>query len=226
MNEQNKCLNGIKINFTKESFLLGKHNESAVKKLHSFIEQEKGGIFTIFSKDKETGKTHLVQAAGNELWDRDVPVNYTTTEYFTSSVLFSLKEKTIFEKIYCQEKMDYILEDIQFAFDKDLIKKWIIGWLHYCVENNKKVMLTFRGDIEAVDPELKELLQSQSIVEIEKSDRSFKERVARTWASVNDVELTEDEVFDLSQRESLREIKCMISLRQEVYNVNENIESK
>ena len=164
MNEQNKVLNGIDLRIAKESFLIGTHNAFAVQELHSFIEKEKGGIFTIFSKDKETGKTHLVQAAENELWDKIVPVNYTTTEYFTSSVLFSLKEKTTFEKIYCQEKMDYILEDIQFAFDKDLIKKWLIGWLNYCVEKNKKVMLTFRGDIEAVDPELKKFITEKRVL--------------------------------------------------------------
>lgn len=216
MNEPNKYLNGINMNITKESFLLGKHNELAVKKLHGFLEQERGGIITIFSK-KETGKSHLLQAAGNVFWDMDVPVNYSTTESFIPRVLMSLREdgeeKTTFEKTYCQEKMNYILEDIQFAFDKDLIKKWLIGWLKYCVEKDKKVILTFRGDLEEVAPELKEVLQSQLIVEIGEPNQSFKERVARAWASVNDVELTEDEVFDLSQRESLREIKCMIMLK-------------
>ena len=218
MNEQHKAFNGISINLTKESFLIGKNNEAAVNELHRFIEQENGEIFTIFSKGKEAGRTHLVQAAGNELWDRNVPVNYTSTESFSSRVLLSLRKngekETTFEKTYCQENMNYILEDIQFAFDKDLIKKWLIGWLKYCVIKDKKVILTFSGDdLEAVDPELKELLQSQSIVEIGEPDRSFKEQIIRAWASENDMELTEEDVFDLSQKESLREIKSMIMLK-------------
>lgn len=91
------------------------------------------------------GKTHLMQAIGNEIKKRDPSVNikYATSEEFTNNFISSIQngEQQEFRDMY--RKIDVLLiDDIQFFNNKGRTQEEFFHTFNALYNNNKQIVLT------------------------------------------------------------------------------------
>ncbi|GHU80474.1 chromosomal replication initiator protein DnaA [Clostridia bacterium] len=113
--------NGLSPRYTFENFVIGTNNDLAVGTAKAIVDSpgnKKYNPFFLYGPSG-IGKTHLIQAIGNELLARDpkIKVLYTTIEQFYHGFVEAMRKKTGFSDKY--RKLDVlIIDDIQFIAGK------------------------------------------------------------------------------------------------------------
>ena len=95
--------------------------------------------------DVGLGKTHLVQAIGNEILNRSPEKNvvYTTTERFTSQIIESIKNNSINDFIYYYQNIDtLIVDDIQFLANKAKTQEIFFNIFNQMHQSGKQLVFT------------------------------------------------------------------------------------
>lgn len=220
--ERDKTLSHLNPYFTFEVLLVDEHNRKAVDAVKDFVYQKESGIIILFSDGKqENGKTHLAQAAGHLFFDEmNSKCIYSTAESFVSyAINHALANAgkdglTPFEKLYCQNDMNYILDDVHFLIHKEICAKYFKDWLNYCIKNGEKVIVTLANNPEQIeDEELRQVILSYPCYEIYVPTECFKEKYVVHQAKKEGVMITEDDIKCLAKK-SFREIGCEIYLRK------------
>ena len=121
--------------YTLENFVVGKSNSyafAAAENVVNFPAQNNNPLF-IYGKSG-LGKTHLMQAIGNEILKRNPHMNvlYVTSEQFTIDMITFLKEKNMEEFRRQYRDVDVLLvDDVQFintsGVTLDLIRSFLCG---------------------------------------------------------------------------------------------------
>ena len=109
------------------------------------------------------GKTHLMQAAGNDiaLHYPDKKILYITSERLTSDIVESLKNKTIEELKQKYAKLDLlIVDDIQFIAGKERTQDIFFGTFNELYSKNKQIILSSDRPPSAI-PTLEARLRSR-----------------------------------------------------------------
>lgn len=91
------------------------------------------------------GKTHLMQAIGNEILSRQphAKIKYATTESFTNDFITALEKNTIEEFRHMYRKIDVLLiDDIQFLSNKNKTREEFFHTFNELYNHGKQIVMT------------------------------------------------------------------------------------
>ena len=110
------------------------------------------------------GKTHLLQAAGNEImsmYKGQVRVKYVTSEKFTSDIVWAIRNSRAEEIKKTYRDTDVlIIDDIQFIGGKEKTEEEFFHTFNALHENNKQIIISSDRPPRAI-PTLEERLRSR-----------------------------------------------------------------
>ncbi len=183
-----------------ETFVIGPFNALAHTAAKTVAEKPGIAYNPLFIYGKTGhGKTHLIQAVGNQLKRAGKKVFYVTSERFTVDYFNSLQNGTAnsFKDKYRQYDV-LIMDDVQFLANKEKTQEELFHLFNALHDNNKQIV--FSSDIHpALLSGLEERLQSRfsqgMIVDIPAPDLESRAAILRAKAAQNSISL-EDDVVD------------------------------
>ncbi|MDO8659490.1 MAG: chromosomal replication initiator protein DnaA [Candidatus Parcubacteria bacterium] len=157
-------LTNLNRRYTFNSFVVGSNNELA-HAASLAITKNLGKIYNplFIYGGVGLGKTHLLQAAGNQaaLDNQDRKVCYISSERLTADIVESLKNKTIEEMKQRYAKLDLlIIDDIQFIAGKERTQDIFFSTFNELYGKNKQIVLSSDRPPSAI-PALEERLRSR-----------------------------------------------------------------
>ena len=183
-----------------ETFVVGPFNQLAHTAAKAVV--EKPGIvynpLFIYGKTGH-GKTHLIQAVGNQLKKTGKKVFYVTSERFTIDLINAIQKGTAnnFKDRYRQYDV-LIMDDVQFLAKKEKTQEELFHLFNAMHDNNKQIV--FSSDIHpSLLSGMEERLQSRfaqgMIIDIPAPDSESRGAILKAKAAQNSIMLT-DEVVD------------------------------
>lgn len=221
--------------YSFETFVVGPYN--ALAHAAAKTVSEKPGIaynpLFIYGKTGH-GKTHLIQAVGNQIKKTGKKVFYVTSERFAVDYFNSLQSGTAnsFKDKYRQYDV-LIMDDVQFLASKEKTQEELFHLFNALHDNNKQIV--FSSDIHpALLSGLEERLQSRfaqgMIVDLPAPDIESRAAILRAKAAQNSITLDDEVVEHLAQsiegnvRElegSLNTIMCQTQLLGRMLTIDE-----
>jgi chromosomal replication initiator protein len=151
--------------YTFKNFIVGSSNELAFAAAQAVIKDigKKYNPLFIYG-GVGLGKTHLIQAVGNEIintYKNKVNVLYVTSEKFINDVVWSIKNKRTEDMKKKYRDVDVlIIDDIQFIGGKQRTELEFFYTFNALYENNKQIIISSDRP-PAVIPTLEERLRSR-----------------------------------------------------------------
>jgi len=150
--------------YTFDSFVIGSHNELA-QAASSAIVNNPGKVYNplFLYGGVGLGKTHLLQAIGNEILKKNPQkkVLYMPAERLTAEIVESIRNKTAEETKSRYHKLDIlIIDDIQFIAGKEKTQDIIFSTFNELHGKNKQIVLSSDRPPKAI-PALEERLRSR-----------------------------------------------------------------
>ena len=153
--------NGLNNKYTLENFIIGSNNELAVAAAKSIINTPgtRYNPFFLYG-GPGLGKTHLVQAIGNELLKKDpsLKIFYTPISHFYSDFIDAIQNgkgkefNRKFQKLDC-----LIIDDFQFIVNKEKSQEEFFNIFNDLYQLNKQIIVTsdrLPSQIKTVDERL------------------------------------------------------------------------
>ncbi|OGG65369.1 hypothetical protein A3I99_02855 [Candidatus Kaiserbacteria bacterium RIFCSPLOWO2_02_FULL_45_11b] len=189
--------------YSFENFVIGPYN--ALAHAAAKTVSEKPGIaynpLFIYGKTGH-GKTHLIQAVGNQVKKQGKKVFYVTSERFAVDYFNSLQSGTAnsFKDKYRQYDV-LIMDDVQFLASKEKTQEELFHLFNALHDTNKQIV--FSSDIHpALLSGLEERLQSRfaqgMIVDIPAPDLESRAAILKAKAAQNSINLSDDVVEHLA----------------------------
>lgn len=189
--------------YSFETFVIGPYN--ALAHAAAKTVSEKPGIaynpLFIYGKTGH-GKTHLIQAVGNQVKKQGKKVYYVTSERFAVDYFNSLQSGTAnsFKDKYRQYDV-LIMDDVQFLASKEKTQEELFHLFNALHDTNKQIV--FSSDIHpALLSGLEERLQSRfsqgMIVDIPAPDLESRAAILKAKAAQNSITLADDVVEHLA----------------------------
>ncbi len=151
--------------YTLESFVVGSSNElayAAVQATTKNIGKKYNPLFVYGGVG--LGKTHLLQAAGNEIqkaYQKKVNVLYVTSEKFINDVVWAIRNRRMEDTKKRYRDIDVlIIDDIQFIGGKAATEQEFFYTFNVLYENNKQIIISSDRPPAAI-PTLEERLKSR-----------------------------------------------------------------
>lgn len=149
--------------YTFESFVRGSSNELAYAASLAIVKSPGTTYNPLFIYGGVgLGKTHLLQAIGNELLKKSsIKIKYLTSEKFTNELISAImnREGDKFKKLY--RKVDVlIIDDVQFWAGKEKTQEEFFHTFNVLYENNKQIVLSSDRPPKAI-PALEDRLRSR-----------------------------------------------------------------
>ncbi len=151
--------------YSLKSFVVGPSNELAFAAA-SAIAQEIGNKYNPFFVygGVGLGKTHLVQALGNEIWTRSggkIKPKYVPSEKFTSDIVWGIRNKRMEDMKKKYRDVDVlIIDDIQFIGGKEKTEEEFFHTFNALYETNKQIIISSDRPPQSI-PTLEERLRSR-----------------------------------------------------------------
>ncbi len=133
--------------YTFQNFVVGSNNELAYSAAMAVIKDlgKKYNPLFIYG-GVGLGKTHLVQAVGNELrknYKNKIGVRYVSTEMFVNEVINGIKNKRMDGVKSKYRNVDVlIIDDIQFIAGKEKTQEEFFHTFNTLYENNKQIIIS------------------------------------------------------------------------------------
>jgi len=150
--------------YTFESFIIGPFNELAQAAAWA-VAQTPGATFNplFIYGGVGLGKTHLLQAVGNEVAKKmpQKKIKYTSSEKFTSGIVNSIRNRDVekFKSLY--KDIDVlIIDDIQFLSGKEKTQEEFFHIFNNLYEKNKQIIISSDRPPKAISA-LEERLRSR-----------------------------------------------------------------
>lgn len=169
--------------YTFDQFVIGKSNELAAAAAHAIAEAP-GKIYNPFFiyGDTGLGKTHLMQAVGHAIYNRDpaTRVTFVGTEQFTNEMVSSIQNRTNadFRRRYRETDL-LLVDDIHFLKGKEATQEEFFHTFNALYEAGRQIILTSDrppSDIAGLEARLVSRFQWGMVADIELPD--FEHRVA------------------------------------------------
>ncbi|MSU74950.1 MAG: chromosomal replication initiator protein DnaA [Candidatus Magasanikbacteria bacterium] len=147
-----------------ENFVVGKGNELAYAAAQAVVNRPGTAYNPLFIYGGVgLGKTHLIQAVGNELRKNnpDISILYVSAEKFSNDFISSIREKTVKDFQNRYRTIDLLLiDDIQFIAGKEGTQESFFHTFNELHQQNKQVILTSDRPPKAI-PALEDRLKSR-----------------------------------------------------------------
>ena len=207
---------GLNAKYTMSGFVIGSNNDLAVSVAKNVIDQpgERFNPFFLYG-GPGLGKTHLVQAIGNELLSKNpkMKVLYTPINHFYSEFIESIQKKEMdkFQKKY--KSLDVlIIDDFQFIVGKEKSQEEFFNIFNDMYQQNKQIIVTsdrLPGQIKTVDERLASRLMQAGPIDMQFP--SFEDRCAilRSKAEYMGVEIEAEAIEFLAEnvKTNIRELE-------------------
>lgn len=146
------------------------------------------------------GKTHLMQAIGNSILDKDphLKVLYISSEIFINEIINSIQNKTTdaFRKKY--RNIDcLIIDDIQFLEGKDATQEEFFHTFNALKDANKQIIISSDRppkDIKTLEDRLRSRFEQGLIADIQPPDLETRIAIIRSKAASKGIEVPNDVV--------------------------------
>ncbi len=151
--------------YTFNSFVVGKSNELAYAAASAVVEDIGKRYNPLFIYGGVgLGKTHLMQAVGNEIrgrYQNRVRVKYVSSEKFTNDVISAIRNKSTESMKEKYRLVDVlIIDDIQFVIGKNATEEEFFHTFNALYENNKQIIISSDKPPKFM-PNLEERLRSR-----------------------------------------------------------------
>lgn len=200
--------------YALDSFVVGSFNELAHSAAVAVIEKVGIKYNPLFVYGGVgLGKTHLIQAAGNEIKNKykdAVRVRYVTSEKFTSDVVWAIRNRRMEDMKKNYRNVDVlIIDDIQFIGGKPATEEEFFHTFNVLHENNKQIIISSDRAPKSI-PTLEERLRSRfeggMIVDISYPDYETRLAIINTKLQERAASL-EEKIIDLVARKAQRNIR-------------------
>ena len=148
--------------YSFKSFIVASFNELAYAAAQSVI-KDLGKIYNplFIYGGVGVGKTHLIQAMGNEIKTKGKNIIYVSSEKFGADLITSISEGKVEEFKNKYRKIDVlIIDDIQFLAGKEKTQEIFFHTFNSLYEKNKQIILSSDRPPRAI-PTLEERLRSR-----------------------------------------------------------------
>ncbi len=192
----NPIQNGLNQKYTLDNFVVGSNNNLAVAAARNIIESpgDRYNPFFLYG-GPGLGKTHLVQAIGNELLRRDpsLKVFYTPISHFYSDFIDAIQNgkgkefNRKFQKLDC-----LIIDDFQFIVNKEKSQEEFFNIFNDLYQLNKQIIVTsdrLPSPIKTVDERLASRLTWAGAFDLQLPKFEDKCAILRTKAELMGVEI-------------------------------------
>ena len=188
--------NGLNEKYTLDNFIVGSNNDLAVSAAKSILDAPgtRYNPFFLYG-GPGLGKTHLVQAIGNELLKRNpkMKILYITTQHFYSDFIEAIqngKGKDFYRKF---QKLDVlIVDDFQFMVNKEKSQEEFFNIFNDLYQLNKQIIVTsdrLPSQIKTVDERLASRLTWAGAFDLQLPKFEDKCAILRAKAELDDVEI-------------------------------------
>lgn len=193
--------------FTFDMHVEGKSNQVARAAAQQVGENPGGAYNPLFLYGGVgLGKTHLMQAAGNLMLQRnpDANIAYVHSERFVADMVKALQHNAIneFKRVY--RGLDALLiDDIQFFVGKERSQEEFFHTFNALVEAGRQVIITsdrFPRELTGVEERLISRFGSGLTVSIEPPELETRVAILINKAKQEGIELTEDVAFFIAKR--------------------------
>ena len=215
-NPLNQLNNGLSQKYRLNNYVVGGNNDAAVATAHAIIEHP-GNSFNPFFLygGSGYGKTHLIQAIGNEIHDRypEMKVLYVTIEQFYGEFVSSLHNNKLdgFKKKY--RSLDVlIVDDFQFIAGKTESQNEFFHTFNELYSNNKQVIVAadrLPAQIATVDPRLASRLTQGISIDIQLPDFETRCAIIKAKADLigHDIDNTTVEYLAKNYSTNIRDLE-------------------
>lgn len=201
-NTINTTKNGLNNKYTLDSFIVGSHNDVAVAAAKSIIDAPgtKCNPFFLYG-GPGLGKTHLVQAIGNELLKKDpsYKVLYTPISDFFSDFVDAVRNGKGKEFSRKFQSLDcLIIDDFQFIMNKEKSQEEFFNIFNNLYQLNKQIIVTsdrLPSQIKTVDVRLASRLTMGGAFDIQLPKFEDKCAILRSKAELIGADI-EDEAIE------------------------------
>jgi chromosomal replication initiator protein len=194
-----KSLNnsGLNPKYSFNSFIVGKANELACAACHAIIKNPGKSYNPFFVYGGVgLGKTHLLQAVGNEFVKMGKKVLYTTSEQFTNNYIDSIKTGKAKEFKHIYRNVDLLLvDDVQFMGGKDGTQEEFFHTFNELQQGDKQIILSSDRApkaIPAIEKRLISRFESGMVADVGKPDIETKIAILEKKAKEKNYILEED----------------------------------
>lgn len=177
------------------------------------------------------GKTHLLQAIGNEIFTKydNKKIKYLSSEKFTNEFIESVRNKDMnnFKNKY--RKIDVlIIDDIQFLANKEQTQEEFFHTFNTLYDKNKQIILSSDqppGAITAIDDRLRSRFDGGMIADISLPDYETRVAILRTKLEEKSQELPDDIIDYLASniKKSIRELEGALNKVIVTYELNQGL---
>lgn len=177
------------------------------------------------------GKTHLLQATGNEALKnyKDIKVKYLTTEEFTNEFIQSLKNHSTNEfKTKFRDIDILILDDVHFLSGKTTSQEELFHTFNYLYNNSKQII--FSSDrppklIQDIEERLRSRFEGGLVIEITPPDLETRIAILKLKSQEKGVVL-DNKIYEfIAQKiiKNIRELEGILELTIFYYKRSKNI---
>ncbi|MEK7506172.1 MAG: chromosomal replication initiator protein DnaA [Patescibacteria group bacterium] len=199
------------------SFIVGSSNELAYAAAQAVVKDVGKKYNPLFVYGGVgLGKTHLIQAMGNEIaniYKGSVNVLYTSSEKFINDVVWAIRNKRMDDVKKRYRDVDVlIVDDIQFIAGKPTTEQEFFYTFNTLHENNKQIVISSDRPPSAI-PTLEERLRSRfeggMIVDVSYPDYEMRLAILKTKALQNGIFVDEKVLEQIAARvqKNIRELE-------------------
>jgi chromosomal replication initiator protein len=204
--------------FNFDSFVVGQSNQFAYNVAKGVCENP-GTLYNpmFIYGGVGLGKTHLLQAVGNEL-NKNLEIIYVSSEQFMNEFTYGIRNKKHLDDFRAKfRECDVLLiDDIQFLAGKDATQEEFFHTFNELTNQKKQICIT--ADIQPkklpkITERLKSRFESGVIVDIQPPQLETKKEIIRKKCEINSINLDEDVVDFIATNldSSIREIEGVLT---------------
>lgn len=203
---QNSFKTNLNPKYTMDSFVIGSNNDLAVSVAKNVIDfpGEKYNPFFLYG-GPGLGKTHLVQAIGNELLSRNpkMKILYTPVSHFYSDFVDSIKNNRGNEFSQKFQKLDVlIIDDFQFIVGKDRSQEEFFNIFNDLYQMNKQIIVTsdrLPSQIKTLDERLSSRLAMAGAIDLQMPNFEDKCAILKSKSEFMGVEIEDAAIEFLAE---------------------------
>ncbi len=213
--------------YTFSSFVVGDSNRFAHAASQAVSERPADAFNPLFIYGGSgLGKTHLVQAIGNQIKEKNPSANvvYVTSEKFTIDFINTLIDKKTVDFRNKYRSCDaLIIDDIQFISNKDQTQVEFFHTFNTLYEANKQIILTSDRpprEIKELEDRMRTRFEWGLIVDIKPPDLETRVAILKKKASEENFEVPDEILFYIAEnlKANIRNLEGVLK-RLTAYNV-------
>jgi chromosomal replication initiator protein len=204
-----------------ETFVVGKSNELAFAASKSIAEKPGGSFNPLFIYGPAgLGKTHLIQAIGQQLRDSAPPgarICYMSADSFVTEFITSIRYDRMQQFRERYRKVDaFLLDDIQFMAGKEQTQEEFFHTFNTLYEAQKQIVFTSDAppkEIPTLEDRLRSRFEWGLIADIQPPDLETKVAILRKKAEEKNIDLPQDAALFVAERvrTNIRELEGLLN---------------